>query len=208
MDTETMKAAVEAQFLMGHCVPSRHIGEEGTIITNWSWDEDQVRQALHVPLNALWEQRVLELEMNGLAVFSFDMAPVTWDAQGNEHESPDWRDQPREEWGSIGIFPAGVLRLAAWYKRPAIRWYESPTLIAHWKLVQHESEARLHAPLDEARWAREYPEKAIMWKAKQAALWQQAEASPEMQAWLADPQVQDWLEEIRCQGEQREEDQP
>lgn len=167
MDSETMQAAIEAQFLMGHCVPSHHW--DGTTITDWSWDVDQVRQQLHVPLNDLWGQRVLELEVQGLATFYMYAPPVTWDEDGNESLIPGWEDEPREEWGSVSIHPRGVLRLAELYGRPYVKLEESPALLAHWQLVQAEAEARLHAPYDEARWAREYPEKAALWQAHLAA---------------------------------------
>ena len=67
MDDQTWTAAFEAQFLMGHVVPSPHTAMDRRTITGWSWDVDQVRQALHVPANSLWDERVLELEANGLA---------------------------------------------------------------------------------------------------------------------------------------------
>ena len=139
-----------------------------TTITAWSWEVDVVRQQLHVPLNALWEERVFTLEMQELASFSFHAAPVTWDEQGNEHEIPGWQDEPRERWGSVDIFPRGVLRLAELYGRPYVRLEESPAVFTHWRLVQTESEARLHTPHDEAQWAREWPERALLWKARMA----------------------------------------
>jgi hypothetical protein len=61
VEDQLWKAAIEAQFLMGHCVPAAHMAMDRTTITSCSWDVDAVRQQLHVPLNALWEQRVLDL---------------------------------------------------------------------------------------------------------------------------------------------------
>ena len=142
-----------------------------TTITGWSWDVDQVRQHLHVPLTTLWEERILELEMQGLASFSMDVAPVTWDAQGQEQEIPGWQDEPRDKWGSVSIHPQGVLRLAQLYGRPYVRLEESPALLAHWQLVQTESaarERRLRTRWDEAQWAREWPERALLRKAQLA----------------------------------------
>jgi len=101
MDSETMKAAIEAQFLMGHCVPSPHMARDRTTIVNWSWDVDIVRQQLHVPLNAVWDERILALEVHGLAAFCMDAPPVTWDEDGNESLIPGWEDEPRERWGSV-----------------------------------------------------------------------------------------------------------
>ena len=202
MDHLLWKAAIEAQFLMGHCVPAGHMSMDRTTIVDWSWDVDIVRQQLHVPLNALWDERVLELEAQGLASFCLYSAPVTWDEQGNESVTPGWEDEPRENWGTVDISARGVLRLAELYGRPYVKLAESPALLAHWRLVLGESEARLHAPHNEAQWAREYPEKAAIWKAHQAELFRKMEESPEVQAWLADPQVQQWLEEIRRQWEQ------
>jgi hypothetical protein len=168
MDHETMKTAIEAQFLMGHCVPSAHVAMDNTTITGYSWNVDQVRQQLHVPLNALWEQRVFALEVQGLASFSFYVAPLIHDEEGHEHEVPGWQDQAREQWGSVGIHPRGVLRLAELYGRPYVKLEESPALLEHWQLVQAESAARVHAPYDPAQWEREWPERALLRKAREA----------------------------------------
>ena len=132
---------------------------------------DEVRQQLHVPLDALWEQRVLELEMHGLASFSFYVPPITYDEDGNEYEIPGWQDEPREHWGSVNIHAPEVLKLADLYGRPYVRLEESRALFAHWQLVQAESEARLHAPHDIAQWEREWQEHAMVFRAK----WAQAE---------------------------------
>ena len=175
MDYKTMKAAIEAQFLMGYWPANPYMAMDRTPITDWSWDVDLVRQQLHVPCNSLWDKRVLELEVQGLASFCLHAAPVTWDEQGNEHEIPSWRDDPREEWGSVGIHPRGVLRLAELYGRPYVKLEESPALLAHWQLVQAESNARLHAPHDKDQWEREWPERAILWKAREAEYWRQLE---------------------------------
>ena len=169
MDDQTWTAAFEAQFLMGHCVPSAHLAHDRATITNWSWDADQVRQQLSVPLTALWDERVLELEMQGMASFSMHVAPVTWDEHGQEQEIPGWRDEPREKWGSVDILPQGVIRLAALYGRPYVKLEESRAVLAHWQLVQAECaarEQRLEMGWDEAQWAREWPERALMYKAR------------------------------------------
>jgi len=158
MDDATRKAAIEAQFLMGHCPANPHMAEGRTTIIDWSWDVDLVRQQLHVPLTDLWEQRVLALEAQGLTHFCWDVAPLTYDDEGNEHEIPGWRDAPREAWGAVSISPRGVLTLAELYGRPYVRLQESPTVLAHWQLVQAESEARLSVPCDKAQWEREWPE--------------------------------------------------
>lgn len=170
MDIDRLKAAIEAQFLMGHAVPSPHTNQDRTAIVDFSWEEDQVRQALHVPLTDLWGQRVLELEMQGLATFCCHTQPVRYDDNWNEiGEIPGWRDMPRSEWGTVSIHPPGVLKLATLYSRPYVTFDQASTvLLAHWTLVEAEAEARLHAPHDEARWAREWPERALLWKARQA----------------------------------------
>ena len=157
--------AIEAQFLMGHWPASAHLSRDRKTIENWSWDVDHVRQQLHVPANALWDERVLSLEMQGLATFTWHAAPVTHDEDGNEHVMPGWEDDPREEWGSLSIHPHGVLRLAEQYGRSYVRCKESPALLAHWQLVQAESAARLHTPYNPVQWEREWPERAILWKA-------------------------------------------
>ena len=78
----------------------------------------------------------------------------------------------------MSIHPRGVLQLAELYGRPYVTLEESPALLAHWQLVHGESEARLralHDPDYEARWEREWPEQAILWKATQAAYQRQRE---------------------------------
>jgi hypothetical protein len=134
---------------------------------------DQVREQLHVPLNALWEERIFELEMQGLATVSFAVAPVTTDAEGHVHEIAGWQDTPLEHWGSVDIHPRGVLRLADLYARPYVRLEESPALLAHWELVQRESAARLQLPHDPEQWAREWPERALRRKAQLAEIEEQ-----------------------------------
>ena len=171
MDDHTWTAAIEAQFLMGHRVPAAHMALDRTTITGWSWDVDEVRQALHVPADELWDERVLALEMHGLASFSMDVAPVTWDTEENAHEIPGWQDEAREKWGSLDIHAAGVLRLAELYGRPFVKLEESPALLAHWRLVQEESDARLRRlgrGYDQAQWEREWPERAMLHKALMA----------------------------------------
>jgi hypothetical protein len=167
VDGALYTAAMEAQFLMGHIVPNPHVAIDRRTIETWSWEEDSVRQALHVPLNTVWEQRVLELEVHGLASFAYGAPPVTHDAAGNAHEIPGWEDMPRDQWGSVSIHPAGVLTLATLYGRPYVRLEESPAVRAHWQMVQRECKARLQAPHDEETWAREYPERALHLKASQ-----------------------------------------
>jgi hypothetical protein len=154
IDTGIIKAAIEAQFLMGHCVPGTTRDENNTI-TAWSWDVDQVRQQLAVPLNALWEEWVFELELQGLASFIFYTEPVEWDEEGNEREVPGWEDEPRDNWGFVSIHPDGILRLAELYGRPYVRLEESPALLAHWQLVQAECEARQAMPHDNTQWEAE-----------------------------------------------------
>ena len=143
MDDELMHAAIEAQWLMGPCVPCAQMALDRTTITDWSWEEEQVRQALDVPAtDAVWDERVLALEAQGLASFSVYAAPLTRAADGTEHELPGWRDQPREDWGAVGIHPEGVLRLAALYGHPPGP-VDASTLLAHWQGVQAASAARL-----------------------------------------------------------------
>ena len=108
-----------------------------------------------MPLNALWDERILELEAHGLARFTLYSAAAT-------HATPGWRDELRETWGTVDIAARGVdiaargvLRLAELYGRPYVRLEESPALLAHWQVVWAESEARLHASRDEAQWERE-----------------------------------------------------
>lgn len=173
MEDEQVKAAIEAQFLMGHWVPSAHW--DGVKVSHYSWDVDAVCQQLHVPCNALWDQRVLELEAQGLATFTLYAAPITYDEHGNEQEIPGWRDEPSEQWGEVCISARGVLRLAELYGRPYVKLEESPALLAHWWRVQAESKERLHTPYNREKWECEWPEQAILSKAREAEYWRRWE---------------------------------
>ena len=164
-DPQYCPALFEAQFLMGHRPANEHRDHDRRTILRYSWNVDQVRQALPVPLTALWGERMLTLEMQGLASFSVYCAPVYHDDDGVEHEIEGWQDQPRDDWGEVNVHPQGVLRLAEWYGRPYVRFHESPALVAHWRLVQAETAARLHVCHDEERFAREWPERWAAWQA-------------------------------------------
>jgi hypothetical protein len=168
MDEGEWKAAIEAQWLMGHCAPAAHVAMESRAITGYSWGVDEVRVQLAVPHTALWEQRIRALELHNLASFTCESAPVSRDAEGPEHACPGWADAPREPWGSVGIHPLGVLTLADLSLRPYVRLEDSPAVRAHWDLVQAESAARLHTPHDPAQWAREWPEQATLFTAWEA----------------------------------------
>lgn len=186
-DPARIVAAIEAQLLMGHSPASPHLALDRATILDYSWDVDLVRQALAVPANTLWDQRVLELEAQGLASFCLYSAPVTWDEQGNESVIPGRDNQLREHWGSVCIYSRGVLTLATLYGRPFVRMTESRALAAHWQAVQAESAARTTAQAaayaagpealaaHEAQWAHEYPEQAARWQAVQDALRRQWE---------------------------------
>lgn len=168
MTDELFITAIEAQFLMGHVGASPHTSLDRTEIENYSWDVDQVRQGLHVPLTPLWDERVFDLEIQGLARFCFNVAPYYHDDDGVEQEIPGWRDEPRDNWGSVSILAVGVLRLATLYGRPIVRFGESQALVTHWLLVHEEIAARLKAPHDHEKWEREWPERALALKAWQA----------------------------------------
>jgi hypothetical protein len=136
-------------------------------VVRWDWHEDDVRQALHVPLDDVWQERVMQLELQDLASFTMYAAPTWTDEDGVEHGLLNWRDLPREELGSVTISPMGVLKLAALYGRPYVTFAQGPdVLIDHWELVQNESAARMTGPHDEARLAREWPEQTLLWKAQ------------------------------------------
>jgi hypothetical protein len=93
---------------------------------------------------------------------------ITYNEEGNEQEILGWQDEPREKWGSVDIHPQGVSRLADLCGRPYVRLEEAPALLAHWQLMQAESEARLHIPHAPVQWEREWPERAMLWKARLA----------------------------------------
>jgi hypothetical protein len=93
--------------------------EDGTV-TNVAWEEDLVRQRLNASPDDLWEQRILELEAHGLASVTYIMAPWEVDEDGNL--LPGWEDRTvREDWGTLHIYPRGVLRLVELYKPEASR---------------------------------------------------------------------------------------
>jgi hypothetical protein len=150
-------AAIEAQFLMGHCAPHPQWDADGKHVTDWVWSEDTVRQALYAPLNNTWGQRVLELELHGLARFHADRPPVMRHTDGTPKAFPSWQDVPRDAYGWVLIGARGILKLAALYGRPYVRYGESPALSAHWELVLAEFETQCK---DGATWEREYPEQA------------------------------------------------
>jgi hypothetical protein len=82
---------------------------------NVMWEEALVRQRLAAPLDDLWEQRVLELEAHGLASFIYTAEP--WDVDEDGNPLPGWEDRTvREDWGTLYIYPRGVLRLAELYQ--------------------------------------------------------------------------------------------
>jgi hypothetical protein len=196
MADETMKAALEAQWLMGHCDPQPHHDPTGMYmddheylhvhpdcpIIDWSWEADEVRQQLHVPLNALWHERVMALMAQALAEpFLRIGEPWTYDSEGNMVQIPQWEDTVAiEDWTQISIFARGVLTLATLYGRPYVRFEESPALLAHWQLVQAEAAAQRHrrnaGDYSEAQYAEEYPEKAVLftWGDELCAAVQQA----------------------------------
>jgi hypothetical protein len=80
MDTQTMKDAKQAYALMGDpfCTECT---EDGTV-TNVLWEEALVRQRLNIPLDDLWDQRVLKLEAHRLA-----RIPM-WRNQGRRRTAP------------------------------------------------------------------------------------------------------------------------
>jgi hypothetical protein len=171
MDSERMKTVLEAQFVMGHYVPSGHTAMDRTTIVDWSWDESLVRQALNVALNEAWDAHVLNLEMNGLAVFGLYAPPIYHDENGNEVEVPGWRDEPRSNWGSVSIYAPGILKLATWYRRPFVQFHQAPAVLtAHWQLIQAETlERSRNFPRNDAEqelWDQQWPEAARSWKAR------------------------------------------
>jgi len=84
-------------------------------LLDYSWREDEVRQAVDAPEDVEWFTRVLELEYHGLAGFRFYEAPEGSGADGTWEEGGRWRDQPLEAWGEIYIRAGGVLALARCY---------------------------------------------------------------------------------------------
>lgn len=160
MDQTLFIATIEAQFVMGHCAPCAHVSMDRRTVETYSWDVDVVRQALHVPLDDLWEERVLAIEHAGLT----SLSSLSGLGPSSEHA-------PRESWAELSIQPHGVLQLAALYGRAIVRHADSPAVLQHWRLVQAEAAARLAQPLDEARFAREFPERHRQWKAWEAEYW-------------------------------------
>jgi len=90
-------------------------------LLDYSWREDEVRQAVDAPEDVEWFTRVLELEYHGLAGFRFYEAPAGSGTDGSWGEGGRWRDQPLEAWGEFYIRAGGVVALAR-------RYGEAPTL--------------------------------------------------------------------------------
>jgi hypothetical protein len=129
MDTQTMEDARQAYALMGDPSCTEH-AEDGTV-TNVVWEEALVRQRLTAPLDDLWEQLVLELEAHGLASVTYMVAPWEVDEDGNL--LPGWEDRTvREDWGTLHIYPRGVLRLAELYQPGQTM----PTILLLWRIVK------------------------------------------------------------------------
>ena len=84
-------------------------------LLDYSWREDEVRQAVDAPEDVEWFTRVLELEYHGLAGFRFYEAPEGSGADGFWEEGGRWRDQPLEAWGELYIWAGGVVALARCY---------------------------------------------------------------------------------------------
>jgi hypothetical protein len=114
MDTQTMQDFNQAYALMGD--PFYIKRTEDGAVTNVLWEETLVRQRLNAPFDDLWEQRVLELEAHGLASFTY--VAELWDKDEDGNPPPGWEDTiVREDWGTLHIYPRGVLRLAELYKQ-------------------------------------------------------------------------------------------
>ena len=170
MTEDQWRVTMEAQFVMGHAVPGVSFDRTHTAVVGYSWDVDQVRQALSVPLDALWSTRILELEGQKLVSFCFHVAPVTYGEDGVEQVIPGWEDEPREKWGSFSVSPEGVLLLARLYNRPYVRYHESQALYQHWMLTQELCAARCRQAYDPETFTREYPEDAALWRWREAML--------------------------------------
>ena len=170
MDSATLVMAIEAQFLMRFERGAAHASADRQSITNYSWDEDIVRQALHVRLDDTWLARVAALESLHLAGLCMFAAPVTHDEDGTEHVIEGWEDAPRGTWGDTYIFAEGVLRLAELYGRPYVRYTQLPAvLLDHWTLLEREAEAWRQQGWDEERFRREWPEEAKRREEERAA---------------------------------------
>jgi hypothetical protein len=84
-------------------------------LLDYSWREDEVRQAVNAPEDVEWFTRVLELEYHGLAEFRFYEVPEGSGANGARGEEGGWRDQPLAAWGECYIRAGGVVALARRY---------------------------------------------------------------------------------------------
>ena len=118
METQTMQDANQAYALMGDPFCTE-LAEDGTV-TNVVWEEALVRQRLNASPDDLWDQRLLELEAHGLASFTYVAEP--WDMDEDGYPLPGWEDTTVcEDWGTLHIYPRGVLRLVELYKPGASR---------------------------------------------------------------------------------------
>jgi hypothetical protein len=105
---------VQARQIMGR-PGGEHWDLAHRYLLDYSWREDEVRQAVDAPEDVEWFTRVLELEYHGLAGFRFYEAPEGSGADGTWEEGGRWRDQPLEAWGEFYIRAGGVLALARCY---------------------------------------------------------------------------------------------
>jgi hypothetical protein len=118
MDTQTMEDTRQACALLG--APScTERAEDGTV-TNVVWEEALVRHRLTASPDDLWDQRMFELQAHGLASYFYAAEP--WDIDEDGNPLPGWEDRTVcEDWGTLHIYPRGVLRLAELYKPEASR---------------------------------------------------------------------------------------
>jgi hypothetical protein len=108
-----------ALYVHAHQIMGRPGGEHWDLahryLVDYSWREEEVRQAVAAPEDVEWFTRVLELEYHGLAGFRFYEAPEGSGAYGFWDEEGRWRDQPLEAWGEFYIRTGGVVALARRY---------------------------------------------------------------------------------------------
>ena len=84
-------------------------------LLDYSWREDEVRQAVDAPEDVEWFTRVLELEYHGLAGFRFYEAPEGSGADGSWDEGGGGAISPSRHGGSSIFGAGGVVALARCY---------------------------------------------------------------------------------------------
>jgi hypothetical protein len=120
MSPETQVLCALARRIMGS-EGGAHVYDAGIgrVISNYGWDEEDVRRVIGATDDVLWIIRVAELAAREEAVPSFYTLPEGVDDDGQYSALEGWRDQPLEALADMNITGAGVIVLAMLYDKEA-----------------------------------------------------------------------------------------